>query len=319
MDISFIIPVRNDAAGLRRCLTSIADNGYPQERIEAIVIDNGSTDDSAAAARAAGAHVIAAPAVCVAEMRNIGAAAARSPILAFVDADHELAGGWIAAAVENLDASSPVGATGSLCRAPEDGTWVQRAYERLRGRHGTRTEVEWLGAGNMAVRRDAFLRIGGFNSTLETCEDVDLCKRLRAGGFHLLNDERMRNVHLGDPATLRALFKGELWRGRSNLAVSFRPPVTARELPSVLIPMVQLAGLAVAVTALVAFGIGGVIVAALALAPLAAVPILRSVRMATRGGTGVRDFAGNAAVALVYDLARAFALIAFARHQTRRS
>jgi hypothetical protein len=61
----------------------------------------------------------------------------------------------------------------------------------------------------------------------------------------------MVNVHHGDPATLGALFRGELWRGRGNLAVSFRSPMTLRELPSAITPIVQLAGLVMLAVALV--------------------------------------------------------------------
>ena len=45
--VSFVIPVKNDAARLRRCLTSIVRNDYPRELIELIVVDNDSTDGSA--------------------------------------------------------------------------------------------------------------------------------------------------------------------------------------------------------------------------------------------------------------------------------
>ena len=47
----------------------------------------------------------------------------------------------------------------------------------------TPERVTWLGSGNMAVRRSAFEEVGGFDTTLETCEDVDLCRKLRARGY----------------------------------------------------------------------------------------------------------------------------------------
>jgi hypothetical protein len=285
-----------------------------------LVIDNGSTDDSTDVARAAGARVIEAPGERVARLRNIGAHAASGRVLAFVDADHVLDPGWISVALENFALEPSIGAAGALCRAPQDGTWVQRAYDRLRKRRRGRAEVEWLGAGNMAVARDAFQTVGGFDERLETCEDVDLCKRLRSAGYRLIADDRMGNVHLGDPETLRDLFRGELWRGRSNLAVSFRPPFTLRDLPSAAVPVVQLGGL---VAAPLALAIGGPVAAAaglVALAPIAIIPALRAARMSNAmDAFTVRELADNAAVAFVYDLARAFALVAFAGHRVRRA
>ena len=43
-------------------------------------------------------------------------------------------------------------------------------------------DADWLGSGNLAVSRTAFELVGGFDTSLETCEDVDFCHRLRAKG-----------------------------------------------------------------------------------------------------------------------------------------
>jgi GT2 family glycosyltransferase len=318
-DISFIVPVRNDADRLRNCLASIWNTGYHRDRIELIVVNNGSTDDSADVARLAGARLLTAPGKRVSELRNLGSAAAHGRVLAFVDADHLIGPGWIAAALDNIDGYRNVGGAGCLCRAPEPGTWVQRTYDRLRGRPSGRVPAEWLGAGNMAVAREAFQQVGGFDTSLETCEDVDLCKRLRGAGFALVSDDRMVNVHLGDPATLGQLFRGELWRGRSNLAVSLRPPISVRELPSAIVPIVHLAGLGIATVAVLTGGVPGLIIAAVAVAPLALAPAARAARMsAHHGARDARQITRDVVVALVYDLARAFALVAFARHRVRR-
>jgi hypothetical protein len=230
-----------------------------------------------------------------------------------------LGAGWIAAVVETLDDDGATGAVGSLCHAPEDATWVQRAYDRLRGRQVGRQAVEWLGAGNMAVTRAAFERVGGFDGRFETCEDVDLCKRLRVAGFALMGDDRLINVHLGDPATLGALFRGELWRGRSNLAVSLRWPFTLRDLPSAVAPIVQLAALGLGVASLFLTGAAAAVAWVVAALPWAIVPVVRVARMSTPiAHVSPRDIADNAAVAYVYDLARALALVSFAGHAVRR-
>lgn len=100
-------------------------------------------------------------------------------------------------------------------------------YDRLRRHQGGVRDTGWLPSGNLVVRTEVFRQLGGFDTSLETCEDVDLCQRLVAGGGRLMETDRMHSTHFGDPATLRALFFGELWRGRDNLKVSLRGPLDA--------------------------------------------------------------------------------------------
>ncbi len=199
--MSFVIPVRDDAARLRRCLDTIRAADYPANLLEIVVVDNGSADGSPDVARAARAQVLVCPDVSVSELRNRGAAAASGDILAFVDADHEIVPDWVPQAVQTLH-TPHAGAVGAAYQAPADGTWVQKTYDLLRRRHANVIEVDWLGSGNIAVWRRTFESVGGFDAALQTCEDVDLCRRIRAGGQNVLHDARLRSTHLGDPATL---------------------------------------------------------------------------------------------------------------------
>jgi glycosyltransferase involved in cell wall biosynthesis len=226
---------------LQRCLTSIVRNDYPRDLIEIIVVDNESNDGSAAAARGFGAVIIKSPGDSVAAHRNRGARAALGSIIAFADSDHEIDRNWIQTAVEVL--SDPtVAATGSAYLTQPSPNWVQQQYDGMRSRPATREDVTWLGSGNFAVKRAAFERIGGYNAKLTACEDVDLCNRLRLAGQRIVADPNLRSVHFGDPRTLKALFYGELWRGRDNLRVTFSGPRTFRHLRSALIPIATVHG-----------------------------------------------------------------------------
>jgi hypothetical protein len=313
--VSFVIPVLNDAGRLARCLRSIAaldrSSGHP----EVIVVDNGSTDASVRVAEAAGAQVLQRPRLDVSALRNLGAAEARGGILAFVDADHEIDSGWLTAAVDTLEGPG-IGAAGALCIAPPDGTWVQRMYDALRHRTVGRQDVGWLGSGNLAVHRAVFDRAGGFRVGLPTCEDVDLCHRIRAAGFRIVSDDRMRSIHLGDPATLAGLFRGELWRGGHNFRASLSGPISVRALPSIVIPIVNLLALAAGAAGLATATTTGLGVAVGSLAVVGGFASLRAARMITT--TGSTGDAGRAfAVACTYDLARALALVVRAGHHRR--
>ena len=222
--LSFVVPVRNDAERLRRCLASIRANGYAPGRLEVLVADNGSSDDSALVACQAGASVLTLPGLRVGALRNAAAREAQGDLLAFVDADNEIEPSWAATAAAALQADATVAAVGSAYLPPPGATAVQRAYDLLRARSTVAGDTEWLGSGNMVVRREVFAALDGFDTRLEACEDVDFCRRLRASGHRLMEEPRLRNVHHGDPASIAAVFRGELWRGRDNARVSLRTP-----------------------------------------------------------------------------------------------
>jgi hypothetical protein len=315
--VSFLIPVRNAAHRLDRCLASIRATESPADCIEIIVIDNGSSDESVEVARKWRATVLERPRLPLGALRNAGASAASGGVLAFVDADHEITPSWVRWAVEGMR-DPTVGAVGSLCDSPPDGTWVQRAYDLLRRRPEGVREVEWLGSGNMAVRRRAFDAADGFDVRLQTCEDIDLCRRIRSRGYRILHDSRLRSVHFGDPATLRDVFRGELWRGRDNVRVSFRGRLTARGMPSVLIPLGEVALLALVALGLISAQRSGVMVAGLALTAMLSVAAARTMRMLGNLHRITLAACTQAfIVAAVYDLARALAIVGLGSHQNR--
>jgi glycosyltransferase involved in cell wall biosynthesis len=320
--LSFIIPVRNDAARLETCLRSIRRNSHAPGQIEIVVVDNGSTDGSAQIASAFGATLVPLDDGRVSELRNRGTRHATADVFAFVDADHEIAAGWVYAALDCLQIPA-VGAVGALCHAPAEGTWVQQVYSHLRGTVGGQQDVDWLGSGNMAVRRQAFDMLGGFDTSLDTCEDVDLCHRLRARGLRILSDARLKNIHYGDPRTLREVVSSERWRGRDNLRVSFRRPIAWASVPSAIIPVCHITLLVAVLVGLLAvpvIGRAGLMVASAATAAFFGTTALHLVRAAfrekrVRFSTLLQTFA----VACAYDVGRALAVMSRAPHRTVRA
>ncbi len=235
-----------------------------------------------------------------------------TPLLAFVDADHEIAPGWIAAALAGL-ADPRVAAIGAPYTSPPQPTWVQRLYDAFRSHQTSTHDVSWLGAGNLVVRTDVFRQVGGFDVTLEACEDVDFCQKLTSAGHVLRCDPAMKSVHYGDPRTLRALFKSELWRGRGNLRVSLRGPLTPGSLPSIVIPIVDLIALGGVAVGIAMFSPLLIAAAAGAFLGLAS---LRAAMLWNRLQPRLLTDLGRAfAVACTYDLARAFALVSRTPHR----
>jgi len=267
-------------------------------------------------ARAAGAVVLNGSGYSVAALRNQGAGEAGGEILAFVDADHQIDKHWVQTAVEIL-ADPQVGATGSDYSTQPSPTWVQRQYDSLRRRPHRREEVTWLGSGNMAMRSAVFRQVGGFDSSLTACEDVNLCNRVRRAGYRIVADPGLRSVHYGDPITLKALFFGELWRGRDNIRVTLSGPRTLRDLRSAIIPI---ANLILLVAAAFAVAVGNLPLALVFIGTAMVPAAIRATTMVRRQPQGgFRVAAQSLAVALVFDFARALALVARGSHRGRRA
>ena len=208
---------------------------YPKEKVEVLLVDNGSIDRTPEIARNNGAIFLDGKNLKVSGLRNLGARNARGEILAFVDADCLVARDWLKNAIPYFE-DQDVAVWGAPPAVPNDATWVQRAWYLVRKKEKMIQDVEWLESMNLFVRRDQFLAIGGFNEDLVTCEDVDFSYRMGEYG-RILSDSRIAAVHLGEAGTLRDFVRKEIWRGKSNLHGIRSHGLTLKEIPSLAIPL----------------------------------------------------------------------------------
>jgi len=102
MFVSVVIPARNDAEMLARCLASLATQSRRPD--EVVVVDNGSTDDTRVVAEAAGARVIWEPIPGIPRASSAGLDAARGDLVARIDADSVCPLGWLEYAVAAFEA-----------------------------------------------------------------------------------------------------------------------------------------------------------------------------------------------------------------------
>jgi GT2 family glycosyltransferase len=185
--ISVVVPVRDGAGSLGALLSSLAAQTLAADRFEVVVVDNGSRDDApAAVARAAGAVAVRESWANRARARNVGVAAARGSLIAFTDGDCRVAPGWLAALVTCLETAPLVAGPVVVDATPRPGRCERlEALWRFDQETNVR-ETHWAASANLAIRRDAYEEIGGFDSAyLQIGEDVDLCLRARAAGHDL--------------------------------------------------------------------------------------------------------------------------------------
>jgi glycosyltransferase involved in cell wall biosynthesis len=200
VQISVIIPVFNGASTLPLCLQALADSPFPPA--ECIVIDDGSTDDSAALGERFGATVLSTGGRCgPAQARNLGARRASGDLLLFIDADvaiHRDALGRIAerfAGEPDLDAL-----IGAYDQAPADPGFVSQFKNLMHAfvhRQGNRqASTFWCGCG--AVKRSVYLELGGLDESYRrpSIEDIEFGFRMMHSGRKLALDSSVQCKHL---------------------------------------------------------------------------------------------------------------------------
>jgi len=239
LDFSIIIPAKNEEVNIGNCLASIFSITFAPKRYEVLVVDNGSEDRTVEIARNTGAIVYEKPDLNISGLRNFGASQAKGSILVFIDADCTVEKDWLEAATPYLG-SKGIAAFGSAPGLPSDPTWVQQTWLHIRTQKETITDVEWLESMNMFIPHHVFLAVGGFDESLITCEDYDLCKRL-AGQGRIVSDQRIRAVHHGEARTITHFFQKERWRATSNYDNMFVRVKNLSEWPSIFVPLVHLA------------------------------------------------------------------------------
>jgi glycosyltransferase involved in cell wall biosynthesis len=222
--VSVIIPAFNEEEMIGKCLESLVGACYPLDAFEVIVVDNGSTDRTLEIARSFSTRlrltILQRPGVNISALRNLGASAARGELLAFLDADCSIPKDWFENAASNL-ASDSAGVIGGNITIPEDSGWVARtwfqvAYSPKDG------EVAYVPSGNMLMKNSAFVQIGGFNETIKTSEDCELCSRARGAGFTVREISALTVVHWRTPQTLKEFYCREAWHGEHVAKVFFQ-------------------------------------------------------------------------------------------------
>jgi O-antigen biosynthesis protein len=214
---SVIVPAYNAAPTIAGCIESLKRLNYPDYEI--MVIDDGSTDSTAAIAESAGVRTLRLPHRGLAAARNAGLAAARGRVIAFIDADAEADSDWLyhlAGAITRRKAA----AAGGQNFAPKRTSTLAAAIAGAPGqaqevRLGDEDLAQLCGC-NMAVDK-AKLDIGlRFDCTFTNAgDDVDFSWRLRdsemtlayAPGAIVLHERR---------TTIRAYLKQQRGYGRAE-------------------------------------------------------------------------------------------------------
>jgi len=222
--VAVLVVTRNRRPDLLEALAGVAALHYPPDRVEALVVDNGSDDGTEAAVqdwlRSGGARL--ARGACLRSPDNLGCAAARNLLAAraspasdvwlFLDDDAVPEPGFLGPMLAALD-DPAVGVVGARIvdydvpgRDLSGAGWIDRRLGRLRVTPArTAVDCDFVIGCAMAVRPGAFRATGGFDEDYFVYhEDVDFCLRLGQRGFRVRYEPAAVARHKVPPGKRRA-------------------------------------------------------------------------------------------------------------------
>lgn len=216
--VSIIIPSYNSAAFLARCLESI--NAQTYKNIEILLIDKGSTDNTAQIAKRFTKNVFTAGSERSAQV-NFGARKAKGKYLYRVDSDFVLEPEVVRECVEKCEKENLDGIAVHNTSAEKLGFWAEvRKLERDSYRDDNLI---------VAVRfftKKAWEKIGGFDESLYGPEDYDFHNRFVKKGFTWGRISAIER-HLGEPKSIRDIYRKHYWYGKQMLFYFRKYPSTA--------------------------------------------------------------------------------------------
>lgn len=241
--VSVIIPARNEGRTIAGLIEAVRQQSPAGWTVEAIMVDDGSTDDTVAAAQTAGARVLQLggrvgggnPAIA----RNRGARAATGDPLVFLDADCLPAPGWLSRLLAGHEAGAAV--VGGALDLPPGLPWMARCdyYCGWYHVHSRRPagEVPNHPPGNLSVRRAEFGRTPAFTEHQPVAyahEELAWQAEIRGRGGRIVFDPGAVVYHFNRPGFRNLLRRNYRWgfsaieskatTGAARLAWAYRYP-----------------------------------------------------------------------------------------------
>jgi GT2 family glycosyltransferase len=217
--VNVVVPVYNKRPLLETAIGSIVAAAEIHGGTDILLVDNGSTDGSfelLGSLFGKKASVLRLTPGTIGAVRNFGAGRGTAEIISFLDCDCLIPVDFFTTLEDVFDRTGAA-AAGRRIVLPPNPTWVEWTWDQMHqdGLDGERT---WINSANLAVRRPVFETVGGFDETLETGEDAELCQRIRSGGGRIIQDQRLAVAHLDNAKTLPAFYRKERWRGLGMFA-----------------------------------------------------------------------------------------------------
>ncbi len=180
MKISVVIAAFNEERLIGKCIEAVKNQTLSKEEYEILVVDNNSTDKTAEIAKKLGATVISySQKQGFSAAKQFGTQKAKGEIIAYTDADSIPDTHWLEAIRKLMQNKNLVCVGGTVLST--ESTLINFLFiiYDLIARVNQLFGIPLIWAPNMAVRKDAFMKAGGFNTALKTSEDWEFAARIQ--------------------------------------------------------------------------------------------------------------------------------------------
>jgi len=174
--ISIIIPTLNSEKTVGMCLERITKLDYPQDKLEILVIDGGSGDNTLNIAREFSVRIVVESKKGRGAAYNRGLKGAKGEYIAFVDSDAFVSQNWLKVAVEVLNRNPLIAVLHFKNKAPQDVNYFQKCVDTLQTK-------SWGQANGAVYRKTLVEKVGGFEESLLYLQEDELRVRLINAGY----------------------------------------------------------------------------------------------------------------------------------------
>ena len=237
--VTVIVPVYNQEKYIAQCINSLLNQDYPPEKLEIIVVDNNSEDNTSQILkvyREKGVKILEESKRGPAATRNKGIKESKGEIIAFIDADCEASPSWLKCLIEGLRENKADAVAGISSFCGKKG-YVAKVLEKrgfdslMRNFSESHKWIGWAPTRNFAVKKEILKRLGGFceEFTHPADEDIDLCLRMQKNGYRIrFVSEAKVFHHRADYLTLRKSIKKCFWEGFFHFLLLLKFPEKRR-------------------------------------------------------------------------------------------
>lgn len=230
--MTVLIPTYNEEKFIAGCLDSLLSNDYPQERLEIVVIDGGSSDRTREIVESytrqySFLRLLDNPRRLITPAINLGLKIARGEIIVILGAHARYDNAYLRTCQQYVQQTG-ADCVGGICetQASQPGLWPETIAAVLSHPLGAgnsqfrlRRQAQWVDTVPFgAYRREVFQRIGLFDERVNGSEDLEFNYRLRRHGGRIYMTPEIRSFYYSR-ATLRDLWKQHFRYGFSNIAV----------------------------------------------------------------------------------------------------